>query len=264
MRNGYGSWKRSAPLATRLNSVGETKLNALVRNNELTPTSQIQGGTSPVYYQNYVLGENPNNYVNFNTLGGMVWPQGTGDNERIGKYLYLKKTTLHLKIGLTAGARQTGPTRFRVIVYKSKRVAAPGQGLVNPSTNLFLDDRGREFGVDSSIPATEVSYQFQTALPNKKMYHIIKDKKFLLCPDVSAVSGGSNLVTPSSQSMLNERNMTFSLGHWKKTTFIVDNQPSDLNYTYCVTIISMPVGSQTSITNNWRSSTRGTVSAQDS
>lgn len=249
--------------AKRLNQTGETKLRGLVRHVDLLPNSQLVGGNSPVYYKNYCLGNVPTAFTNFITLGGFVFPQGTGDNERLGRYMYLKKTTLHLNVGLQSSVRGTGPTRFRVIVYKARRNDAPGTPLADPGDNLLIDDEGNTFGMNTSINQTNVAFQVQNALPNKKNYHILKDRKFLLCPPVSAVQGGSNIVTPSSQGQLNEKNMTFNLGHWKKTSFGSNNQPEDLNYTYCVSIFSMPVGAHDTLTNNWISSTYGTVSASE-
>lgn len=247
------------------NQTGETKLQALVTHIDQDPISQVVGGTSPVYYKNYCIGNVPTNYSNFLTLGGMVWPQGTGNDERIGRYMYLKKATLYLNVALAAANRITGPTRFRVIVYKARRNNAPGTPLIDPNLNLLIDDKGNTFGMGTTINQTNVAFQVQHALANKKNYHIIKDKQFFLTPPVSTVQGGSNLVTSSSQTQNPEKNMTFNLGFWKKTSFGSNapnaNQPEDLNYSYCVSIFSMPVGAHNTITNNWISSTRGTVSA---
>lgn len=250
---------KSRALSKVQNLTGESKLNALVRYNDHDPTSST-AAPSPVYQQNYCLGQVPAVFNNFDALDGFEFAQGVGDNDRVGRYMYLKKTTMHLKIALNEGARQTGPTRFRVIVYKSKRTNTPGQPMANPCENLFLDETGRQFGTDTSISAADTATQFRTALVNKRNYQVLKDKRFMLVPSVSTVSGSTAIVTPSSQSLMNEKNFVFNLGHWKKCSFSQD-RPDDLNYTYCVTILSMPVGQSNTITNNWNTSVRGTVSA---
>lgn len=257
------SFNKAVAQSVKKNMTGETKLKALVTHIDSPPISQDTGGVSPVYYKNYCLGVTPSNYTNFLTLGGFFFPQGTGNNDRIGRYMYLKKTTLFLNVGLNDPNRTSGPTRFRVIVYKARRNNAPQQPLADPGDNLLIDDIGNTFGMNTVINQTQVAFQVQHALPNKRNYHIIKDKQFLLTPPTTQVQGGSNLVTSSSQGQLNEKNMTLNLGHWKKVAFGDDNTPNDLNYTYCVSIFSMPVGRHSSITGNWSSSTRGTVSASE-
>lgn len=260
-RNQVVLYNKAYAQSKKKNMTGETKLKPLTTYIDQAPDSQVVGGASPVYYKNYCLGVPPTTYTNFSSLGGFVWVNGTGNNDRQGRYMYMKKTTMFLNVGLNEPNRTSGPTRFRVIVYKARRNSAPNQPLKDPNDNLLIDDVGNSFGMNTTLNQTSVAFQVQHALPNKRNYHIIKDRQFLLCPSVTSVQGGSNLVTASSQGQLNEKNMTFNLGHWKKTSFGGDDSPDDLNYTYCVSIFSMPVGRHSTLTNNWASSTRGTVSA---
>jgi hypothetical protein len=277
-RGGTGSYSKARPtrfkspknylksrvLSTVLNTVGETKLNALEVSNARTPDPQaLPPAVGPVYQTNYCLGQVPVGYLNFNALGGFEWALGTGPNDRIGKYMYLKKTTVNLKISLNDPGRG-GQTRFRVLVYKSRRNNTPGQYSITPGENLFLNEVGLPFGTDTSVNANDATMKFQTAIVNKRNYQVVRDFQFVLTPSSVTVQGGSNLVSPLSQGTLSEKHLRFQLGHYKKTSFNPNtDRPDDLNYQYLITILSFPVGSTTSQASAWTSSIRGTVSAGD-
>lgn len=256
------SYAKSRMLSTVMNTIGETKLHALNPFNSHLP-SNMGALTDAVWQQNYIVGGSPSGYSNFDALDGMTFPVGTGPNDRVGKYMYLKKTTVNLKVALTTPNRLSSPTRFRCVVYKAKRNNTAGVYVVDPGLNLFIDDQGREFGTSSSIATSSQAMTFQTAIVNRKNYDVLRDFQFVLTPPVASVQGGSNLVTPISQTGLCEKMLRFQLGHYKKVSFNSTNEPSDLNYSYCISLFSMPVGSSTAATNNWSTSLRGTVSALD-
>lgn len=263
--SGKSSYVKSRKVSNMLSKNSELKINALQRYSQATPQPSVPlPGTGPIYFTNYCLGEAPSGWTGFNDLEGFEFPAGTGPNQRIGKYMYLKKTTLHLKIAMNNLVNTATQLRFRVVVYKSKRNNVPGTAGGNPSLNLFIDDRGREFGVDNTLTNNEASMQYTTAIVNRKNYHVVKDTQFILTPQTCAVQGGSNVVSPLSQAGPTERTMRFELGHYAKTSFDAGtSKPTDLNFQYCVSIIAMPVGNPTDRAADWFSAVRGTVSALD-
>ena len=84
----------------------------------------------------------------FINLDGFRWLQGTQSQNRIGKYIYLKRTTMNLQIQMDPLSRH-GETKFRVIVYKSKRNAVIGTGGGNPMDNLIITQTGSTVGINN-------------------------------------------------------------------------------------------------------------------
>lgn len=262
---GKSSYNQSRMVARILNKTSELKINPLEKYSTTTPRPSVPlPGTGPIYYTQYCLGNVPSGWTNFDALGGFEFEQGTGPNQRIGKYMYLKKTTMHLKISMNNLARIASQVRFRIVVYKSKRNNVPGTFGGNPSEHLFIDSQGREFGVDNTISNSEASMEYTTALVNRKNYVVLKDTQFILTPQSYEVQGGSNVVSQLSQNGRTEKTMRFELGHYAKTSFdLATKKPTDLAYQYCVSIIAMPVGNVNDRASDWFSAVRGTVSALD-
>ena len=265
LNSGKSAYVKSRAVAKFLNKTSELKINPLEKYSTTTPRPSVPlPGTGPIYFTNYCLGDVPSGWTNFDSLGGFQFNQGTGPNERIGKYMYLKKTTLHLRIAMNNLNRIGTQVRFRVVVYKSKRNNIVGSAATNPCEHLFVDSQGREFGVDNTISNSEASMEYTTALINRKNYALVRDTQFILTPQSFEVQGGSNLVSQLSQCGRTEKTMRFELGHYAKTAFdLATKKPTDLNFQYCVSIIAMPVGNVNDRASEWLSGVRGTVSALD-
>ena len=86
----YKTYKKTKALSKSMTNYGETIYTALLQQNEVTPTTQV--GSTKTFSLQYTLGANPpTGWTGYTALGGMAIPQGTGTNERIGQWAYLKK-----------------------------------------------------------------------------------------------------------------------------------------------------------------------------
>ena len=251
----------------------ELKVQALRPVNQDLPAAQATSGTGSnvVWYNQYVLGQGPTSWTgpagsyNYVNLEGFTWPEGTSSDRRIGRYMNLKHTTMNLRIACDNLSSVSCPIRFRVLVYKQKRNGPALLAQTNPNTNLFLGTTGQELGLNNSYSGDSVSMEFMNMITNKRKYEIHTDTQFILSPHTFSIQGGSNIVSPLAQGYPAEKNMLLRLPHNDKVSFNGTTQmPEDLNYQYCVTVLSMPYGNNTQVNaRNWKSNVRGTVSVTD-
>lgn len=251
----------------------EVKVQALRPANQVNPIAQqtTGSGSNIVWYRNYVLGQGPTSWVgpagsyNYINLEGFTWPVGTSNDRRIGRYMNLKHTTMNLRIACNNISSVSAPIRFRVIVYKQKRNGPALLQQSNPNDNLFLGTTGQELGLNNSYSGDSVSMEFMNMITNKRRYEIHTDTQFILSPHTFSVQGGSNIVSPLSQGYPAEKNMLLRLPHNEKVSFNgATEMPEDLNYQYCVTVLSMPYGNNTQVSaNGWKTNVRGTVAVTD-
>lgn len=251
----------------------ELKLSPLRGVYQAAPIAQATSGTASniVWYNNYCLGQpsalwqGPTGSVDFLGLGGFEWPQGTDQGQRIGRYLNLKHTTANLRIAMNNLGSVSCPVRFRVIIYKAKRNSILGQAGGNPNDTLFLGLDGQEKGINNSYTGDSVGMEFMNMLVNKRNFDVHTDTQFILSNHTFSVQGGSNVVSPLGQGYPAEKNMLLKLNHNEKTSFRdAGDIPDDLNYQYCMTILSMPYGDNTAVSaRGWTTCVRGVVSATD-
>jgi len=249
----------------------EYKIQALRAVYSGIPKPQQGTFTGSLYYYNACLGSpattwlGPAGTANFTALQGFTWDQGVLSNERIGRYLYFRHTTMNMRLNMVPVANSASPTQFRVVVFKAKRNSALGSGGGNPNADLFINNSGDNIGLNVSSAAETRTFEFMNMLTNKRNYNIIMDKKVILQPTLASVTGGSNVVTPFSTKFPPEMTFNLKLPHNEKVSFAPGNfsNPQDLNYQYCVQVIAAPFGSTTAAADDWRISFRGTVSAID-
>lgn len=274
---------KSAPAKTRatnanfkrkvmkvIDQVSEHKIKALTNQFNLTPSPQTAPpGLSVVYYQNYILGTQPTDWIgpqgtNYTALEGLSFPQGDAADQRIGKYLYLKHATVNLRINCLNLARVACPVRFRVLVYKAKRNGSLNTLPGNPNTDLFLETNGNEVGLLTVANDDRASMRFMTAITNKKKYQFYKDIQFILQPFLNTVLGQEAPVAMSHGIYPVERYFRFQLPMNERAEYDnVTNQPLDSKSQYCISIFSAPSGTHNDRPNDWRSTVTGTVSALD-
>lgn len=267
--SGKKTYKLSRQVAKIINTIGETKIQALTEKNAIKPKPvEVAPTIGPCYFTNYCLGTAPGSFTgpdgsaSFNDLNGFEWQQGTSSQQRIGRYMYLKRTTLQLRIAMDQIA-STGPTKFRVIVYKEKRNQYNVAGGGNPNNDLFLSHLGKAVGVNTANAVEKRAMNFNTQLVNKRNYQVVKDMKFTLCNEQQSALGSTDPFNVN-QHFKSEKMIQLSLGHYKKTAFSADTAtPEDTKYRYCVTILSMPCSNSTFPHNTYRTYVRGTVSVSD-
>lgn len=266
-RGGTLNYKKSYPMSKATSAAfGETKLKALREINNQAPVEMRAGGgaQAPVYGLRFVLGDALSQYQDYTALQGFSWSRGIDGNERIGNYLYLKKTHVTLQINMNqVGVTNGAARRFRVIIFKAKREASPTGVTRNPNTSLMLDNEGEPFGITSAGSKEMLDYSHQ--LLNKRNFVIMKDTSFMLQNPVINPSASVDPLIASSGQYPSQKTMKLNLPHWKRTKFDNDtNLPTNLNYNYGIYIQAVNVGSNTAIPDDWNLSLRGTVSANDS
>ncbi len=249
----------------------ETKLNPLSTVYAASPLSQ-DTSLNIIYYNNYCLGQPANTWLgptgtgNFVGLNGFTFPQGTGNSDRIGKYMNLMHTSLQFRIGLIGIPRVSSPIRFRILVYKAKRNASLGTSGGNPNTTLFLDQTGESVGINQVYTSSSVAYELMNRLPNKRNFEFLMDKQIVMSHPLYSVTGSSSIVTPQTQGNLtNEHNFLLKLNHKDlQSSFNAADEPDDLRFQWCITVLSAPTGNLTNTGyNDWRTYVRGVTTAKD-
>jgi len=267
--SGKKTYTQTRSIAKVIQNMSETKIQAL-RVWSATPPLPVEvlPTSGPCYFTNYCLGtaptgwNGPNGAAAFNNLNGFEWAPGTGANERVGQYMYLKKTTINLRVAMNASSR-TGTTKFRVIVYKEKRNRYNTTANGNPCDDLFINQAGKSVGVNTAASVNARALDFNTWLVNKRNYQLVKDFKFVLAPETLSYQGGSDPRNVNQVSHA-EKIMQFSLGHYQKAKFsTADNTPEDQMYRYCVSIISMPMSDSIAAHNSYKTYVNGVVSCVD-
>ncbi len=262
--------KKINALVTTMNNVAEQKIQSLANIYQAKPKPQeAPPATGPLYYYNACLGNpaqtwvGPTGQPNFEGLDGFQWSPGTGSNQRIGRYLYLKHTTMQMRLAMLNTPQNATPTMFRTIVFKAKRNSALGSAGGNPNDDLLLDNSGRALGVNNTGSQDSKTFEYMNMLVNKRNYSVVLDTKCILQPSLVAVQGATP-VMPLSTSYPSEKTYSLKLNHNSKTAFSNFNAPLDLNYQYCIQVLSAPMGNVTTLADDWRISFRGTVSCIDS
>jgi len=262
--------KKINELVKTMNNVAEQKIQSLANIYQAKPKPQmVLPAVGPLYYYNMCLGDpattwlGPNNQPNFQALAGFQWPQGTGPNQRIGRYLFFKHTTMQLRLSMLNTPSNASPTQFRIVVFKAKRNSALGTGGGNPNDDLFLSNDGRALGLNNLSVAESRSFEYMNMLVNKRNYSVVLDTKCILQPSLVAIQGATP-VAPLSTGYPCEKTFSLQLKHDAKVAFGNFNNPLDLNYQYCVQVIAAPMGEAEVLADDWRISARGTVSCIDS
>lgn len=252
------TYRANQSISRTLKSFSESKLSAVVALTEGAPAA-IQAGAL-AYKHTSVLGlSTPSHFTGIqHSLGGVSFPPGTGANNRIGNYLYLRKTYLVASIEMNqANPASTGivPVVFRMIVFKQKRQNQPTGTTVDPATTLFLDESGNNFGASTT---GKNGHDLMLQPLNRRSWTILKDTKFTLQPPLLQID--SNVLQPASHYPM-RKDVRININHQAKAYFTGD-EPQDYDYRYGVFIYAHAIG-RDYLSNPWEVSYRGTTSAYD-
>jgi hypothetical protein len=236
--------------------VTETKLLAVNKQNKVAP-NEIKTGAN-CYKASFLLGDLlPSAFdQKINLLGGIATTQGFANGQRIGNYIYLKKTHMTFNLDMLpdnaiAPGPFASPTRFRVIVYKLRRLSSvPGQ-ILAPQNHLFLDEQGNSYGTAS---AGKGYMDYWSDPLNRRSFTIACDKKFTLtCPHEESGTTGFSAYKSAKTMILN-------LPHYVKA-FIPSTatEPDNYNYMWFVDFLSMPQNGLLAA-DRWTVEARGSTS----
>jgi hypothetical protein len=253
-RQGWNSYKTTKAVSKVIRNMAELKLSPLASQNQ---TSPVNLGTTLCSSVNLITGNTtPSTYTGtWRDIDGFQWPQGDQITQRIGKYIYLKKTSLTMSIDMTSPSSTSAPVSFRVIVYKHRRSMDPVGVSPNPSTSLFIDVEGQTYGL---LSAARNGNDYKLGMLNKRNFHILKDQQFILQATKDTATASSNGRYACS------RQMRLQFGHSRKCTIGALGEPTDYDYRYGIIVLGIPqdivAGEQA---NDFTVSLRGTTSAYD-
>jgi hypothetical protein len=140
---------RNKILSKQMSQMSETKLRPVQPFNELAGIP-IQTGAI-AYYQGFVMQDLPSGWdSSLSVLGGIKMAQGLTAQERIGDYVYFKKTHLSLQVDMNESSTILPPVEFRCIVVKARASNIPAGLTDTPQTSLFLNTIGAPEGYATS------------------------------------------------------------------------------------------------------------------
>ncbi len=233
-----------------------------------------QGGTpqSDYYYAAILGGSLPLNWdPNIRKLGGLSIAEGVKNNERIGDYVWLKKTHLTMQLEMQATTNPLHcPIQFRLIVVKQRAATVPTGLVYHPEASLFIQNDGTNSGYESNGgPTADVrtmnAFQVQNMPLNKRNWVVFRDQRFQLSPPAPSDGNANNFY---SSRLPTRKNITINLNHFKKTKYQDvdgDNKNKPLNYDgrYLVFIFAQSMGIINSQASAWQLHMTGTTSFTD-
>lgn len=246
-------YRKNKRVSSMMSRMSETKLIPTIPFNETAPKT-IQTGAI-AYYAPFIMCNVPAGWdTNFNNLAGIQTAQGLGGSgNRVGDYIYLKKTHVNFQIDINETNAYQPPVEFRMIVAKAKMAVLPAGFTYTPSTTLFLNQVGFPVGhTTSGINGMDLMLQPL----NKRDFVIHTDKKFTLSSP-STGGAGMNYYYPS------RKNCIVNLPYYSKTRISTStNLPEDLDTHYFVIFYASAIGKDRPA-SNWEVSVRGTTSYTD-
>lgn len=261
------TYLQTRAVSSVIKNISETKIQALTPQNAIIPKAVEATGTGPCYFTAYTLGTAPSGWNGptgsgaFNDLNGFTWPLGNGPAERNGQYMYLKRTTVNLRVAMKPQSRH-GPVKFRLVVFKELRNRYNTTANGNPCDDLFIDQSGQVRGVNQSAPVAQRVMDFNTWLVNKRNYRVVKDFKFILQNESLSALGSTDPFNQNQHYPV-EKNIRLSLGHYQKAKFDAGSTPTDQMYRYGMFLVSMPISDSTSPHNDYVTYVNGVVSCID-
>lgn len=262
LRFNRAKYNKSKTVSKVLNAITENKIVAVNNVNEGAPGA-IQLGAK-AFEKTFVLNTVPTGWSGSTTaLGGIQILQGTTSNQRVGNYVYLKKThiTMEIEAQPVASDAQPVPKQFRVIVFKQRRSVMPTGRTVYPQNTLFLDTAGDHFG---HATAGKNGSDLMLQPLNKRDWVIYKDAKFTLTnPQLYNEAGTAASWNWTNQKYGSYKKMTFNLPHFKKTHYNSDtNVPDDLDTHYGIIIYAKALGKDYNA-DDWEVNLRGSTTYSD-
>jgi len=161
---------------------------------------------------------------------------GTDNTERVGKYMYIKKS--HLKVSVMAlpergsstnqDALINTPLECRLMVVKANRKNDKLFTSPNPGQSLFIDTQNGGFGYDETLGSINL---LQKQPINKRQWIKYKDYKFKLSPPAIQLDNQNNVEAyQTGKQYAVKREFKFDLPVYKKTHFSdTTNAPDDID-----------------------------------
>jgi len=240
-----------------LRPVTETKLVALVKQNEVQPVAIQTGIGVQATFIAFTLGTQ-SAFSGDTPVGGIAMAQGVGRANRIGAYVNYKKTTASIRVEMNAGSNAP-PIQMRMIVFKARRSNNPAGISPSWASSGFIDNDGANTGHgEDGINGLDL----MQLITNKRQWVIYKDTKFILQPYNDFAGGETSIIYshyPAAKEVL------LTLPHYGKAHYPNSGSltPDDLDTRYTVIIYGHSLGRSGIVANAYEASIRGTTTFTD-
>ena len=261
-RNSRSKYAKSRTVSKVLNAITENKILPLTDVNEGAPTPIQLGALA--YEKTFVINTVPTGWPGSTTaLGGIYMIQGTANGQRIGNYVYLKKSHVTIEVEAQPSAPTVNqvPKQFRVIVFKQRRSVMPTGRTVYPQNTLFLDSAGQSFG---HATGGKNGSDLMLQPLNKRDWVIYKDSKFTLTNPVQYNEDGIAAAWNWTNTKYGSyKKMVVNLPYFKKTHYNSGtNVPDDVDTHFGIVIYSKSLGKDYAA-DDWEVNVRGSTTYSD-
>lgn len=255
--------KETRALSKKLDNMIETKVDGLQSYiaQPSAAASPVPGTANAGQIVNFHLGPGPSLPTAWNgtwqSLDGIPNSTGTGSQERVGDYIYLKRTTVNMQIDLVpdpTAAVSNAPWEFRVVVGKSNRKYNPAGVSPNPNASLLISPSAANRGLGSNVDERLL----MLSPPNRRNFTIKRDMKFILEANHAS---GSTLGTAPTGHYGCTKQLQFTLPHSKKVRFDSNGNPTNYDYHYFIIVYGRPIGGASG--SRWNVTATGSTSYND-
>lgn len=252
LRASKSTYTLNKMIARQINRFSETKLVQCAAQTE-TPPVAIQAGAQ-AYFIAYNIGLNATTAGGI-PVNGIEIVKGTNSFNRVGEYIFLKKTHWSLKLEMT-NANTATPTQFRIMLVKLRRYNNPAGTSPALQDTLFIDSEGAKFGHATS-GKTGIDLMLQPT--NKRDWVVYRDFKCTLQNYNDITSGNSTIYNHYPCF----KDFQLDLPYFKKTKYGFNNNlPIDMDYRYTLIVYSHNIN-RSNLANDFEMSLRGTTSYTD-
>lgn len=231
-------------VSNKLQGVVETKTVPLLKERQVVPINiwTTALSSSPTFVWGGCFGNKPAAWTSglfsgaqqYDDLGGFTMPTGPGNGQRIGDYVYFKKSVFKLNLQMEPqndSVRPCSPYRFRMVVFKPKNRNRTIGNPSDPTQDLFIDSIGNTFGHGTQ---TTTYMDIHQSLLNKRDYTIIEDKQFMLSYPQFNMPDNANTTNPlrnvAGKQFMPTKDFNIVIPWNKKVRISQSNQtPEDLN-----------------------------------
>lgn len=235
--SGKSTYNRTRRITnTVMKSISEAKYQGH-RSDCLETVAKPAGTIRPLSYIFLNTGvDTTANLPEFKPLNLFEFPNGTGNTERVGKYMYIKKT--HLKINVMALPEKADPDNkdsllntpleCRMVIVKANRKNDKIFTSPDPGNSLFLDTQNGSFGYDETGGSINL---LQSQPINKRQWIKYRDFKFKMSPPAIQLDSEQNIEAyQTGKQYPVKREFKFDLPIYKKTHFSdSSNTPDDVD-----------------------------------
>jgi len=248
MQVSKSKYYKNKQITRAISQVAETKYISMNSPDDVAPNLVTALDTARVFFR---TGPQVSGETNMTQMAGFEVGQGTQNTQRVGDFIYLKKSHVSFQLD-TIAAERVIPMEFRFIMFKRRRNNNLVANLPNVEKELFLDTSGKAWG--EAVTGYRAQDIFLQPV-NKKSFIVYKDFKFKLsnAHEEGAVDGSQ-----TTSNYPTTRTIVCDCPHYKKTHY--DNgtsNPDDYDANWYFVVYARPIGYGGASPIHWEISARG-------